>query len=150
MNARELINLTKNFTLSEMTVSQEAARSGLKNTPNAEQIESLRLLCENILQPLRDRTRKPVVVSSGYRSVSVNRRIGGSPASQHCKGQAADFTIPGMPVAEIVLLIRRMGLPYDQLLDEFSAWVHVSYSQRHRRQTLMARTKGGKTEYREI
>ena len=147
MNARELINLTKNFTLSEMTVSQEAARSGLKNTPNAEQIESLKLLCENILQPLRDRTRKPVVVSSGFRSVSVNKRIGGSRGSQHCKGQAADFTISGMSVGETVELIRKMGLPVDQCIDEFSAWVHVSYGPRHRRQFLKARRVGGETVY---
>ena len=144
------MNLTKHFTLEEMCISQEASRSGLKNVPDATQRENLRLLCDNILEPLRERIRKPVIVTSGFRSKTINTRIGGSRNSQHCQGQAADIHVNGMPVAEIVLLIRRMGLPYDQLIDEFSAWVHVSYSPRHRRQTLMARTKGGKTEYREI
>lgn len=142
------MNLTKSFTLAELTLSQEAARSGLPNKPTEAHIANLRALCENILQPLRDRVRKPVIISSGFRSVSVNRRVGGSKSSQHTKGEAADFIIPGMEVAEIVLLIRRMGLPYDQLIDEFSRWVHVSYSPRHRRQTLTARYVGGKTVYK--
>jgi zinc D-Ala-D-Ala carboxypeptidase len=144
------MNLSKNFTLDELTVSQEAARSGLKNIPNADQTESLRLLCENILQPLRDRARKPLVVSSGFRSVSVNRRIGGSATSQHCKGQAADFTIPGLSVADTVELIRKMGLPVDQCIEEFGRWVHVSYGPRHRKQFLKARRVGGKTQYQPL
>ena len=108
------------------------------------------LLCENVLEPLRERVRRPVIVSSGFRSTSVNRRIGGSPKSQHCKGQAVDFTIPGMSVAEVVLLIRRMGLPYDQLIDEFSKWVHVSHVTRNRGQLLTARYSGGRVVYKEI
>lgn len=144
------MNLTKNFTLAEMTVSQEAARSGLKNIPNDEQIANLKVLCENVLQPLRDRVRKPIVVSSGFRSVSVNRRIGGSKSSQHTKGQAADFTIPGMMIADVVALIRKIGLPVDQCIDEFGQWVHVSYGPRHRRQYLKARREGGKTVYKQF
>lgn len=146
------MRLTKHFTLDEMTASQEATRSGLKNKPDELQLESLILLCENILEPLRERTRKPVVVSSGFRSASVNRRIGGSARSQHCRGEAADFTIPGMPVADVVALIRKMGLPFDQLIDEFGAWVHVSHSRLNtqRGQVLKARRVGGKTVYKSI
>lgn len=144
------MSLSKSFTLAELTISQEAARSGLPNKPTDAHIANLRSLCENILQPLRDRVKRPVIVSSGFRSPTVNRRIGGSQSSQHTKGQAVDFTIPGMEVAEVVLLIRRMGLPYDQLIDEFSQWVHVSYSPRHRRQTLTARYIGGKTVYKPL
>jgi uncharacterized protein YcbK (DUF882 family) len=144
------MNLSKNFTLAELTVSQEAARSGLKNTPSVKQIESLRLLCENVLQPLRDRAKKPVVVSSGFRSVTVNRRIGGSATSQHCKGQAADFSIPGMSISDTVALIKKIGLPVDQCIDEFGAWVHVSFSPRNRRQFLKARHVGGKTQFQPL
>ena len=144
--------MTPHFTLEELTVSQEAIRSGLRNAPDAPQTEALRMLCENVLEPLRARVKRPIVVSSGFRSTTINRRIGGSSRSQHCKGEAVDFSIPGMSVAEIVLLIRRMQLPYDQLIDEFSAWVHVSHkrngSQRH--QVMTARRVGGKTEYRII
>lgn len=144
------MNLSKNFTLAELTVSQEAARSGLKNIPTTEQIAALRLLCENVLQPLRDRVKKPIVVSSGFRSVTLNRRIGGSATSQHCKGQAADFSIPGMSIADTVALIRKMGLPADQVIDEFGAWVHVSYGPRRRQQFLKARYIGGRTVYQPL
>ena len=142
------MNLSKNFTLDEMTVSQEAVRSGLKNQPDEDQIENLERLCTYILQPLRDRVKKPVVVSSGFRSVTVNRRIGGSQSSQHCKGQAADFTIPGMKVDDIVSIIIKMGLPFDQVISEFGSWVHVSYGPKRRQQALKAYREGGKTLYK--
>ena len=139
--------LSKNFSLEELTVSQEAARSGLKNTTNAEQIERLRALCVNILQPLRDRVKRPIIISSGFRSVTVNRRIGGSSSSQHCRGEAADFTVAGMSIADTIKLIRTMGLPVDQIIDEYAQWIHCSYGPRHRRQFLKARYVGGKTQY---
>lgn len=146
------MTLSEHFTMAEMTVSQEAARSGLKNVPDALQIESLRNLCKNVLEPLRGRVKRPVVVSSGFRSTTVNRRIGGSNTSQHCRGEAADFTIPGMSVGDVVALIRAMNLPFDQLIDEFGAWVHVSHSRtgKQRGQVMTARRVGGKTEYRVI
>jgi zinc D-Ala-D-Ala carboxypeptidase len=146
------MTLSEHFTLEEMTISQEAVRSGLRNTPDALQTESLRLLCVNVLEPLRVRVKRPVVVSSGFRSSSVNRRIGGSQRSQHCRGEAADLTIPGMSVTDVVALIRKMSLPFDQLIDEFGAWVHVSHSRtgKQRHQVLAARRVGGKTEYQII
>lgn len=135
-----------------MTVSQEAVRNGLKNVPNALQIEGLRHLCKNVLEPLRERVKRPIIVSSGFRSTTINRRIGGSSKSQHCRGEAADFTIPGMTVKEVVTLMRAMSLPFDQLIDEFGAWVHVSHSRtgKQRHQVLAARRTGGKTEYQII
>lgn len=142
------MNLSKSFTLEEMTTSQEAARAGLKNKPSEEAIANLKALCENVLQPLRDRIRKPIVVSSGYRSVTINRIIGGSSTSQHTKGQAVDFIVPGMSVADVVTLIRKMDLPIDQTINEYNSWVHVSYGPRHRRQYLKAWREGGKTVYK--
>lgn len=142
--------LTKNLTLDELTVSQEAVRSGLPNKPTDAHILNLVSLCSTILQPLRDKVKKPLVVSSGFRSPSVNRRIGGSKSSQHTKGQAADFTIPGMSVADTVALIRRMGLPFDQLINEGGAWVHVSIGPLNRGQVLMATFKDGSATYKDI
>lgn len=144
------MKLTEHFTLEEMVLSQEAARSGLRNMPNAHQVESLRALCENVLEPLRARVKRPIIVSSGYRSKTLNARIGGSPSSQHCRGEAADIMIPGMGTAEVVDLIRGMKLPFDQVIDEFSRWVHVSHSALQRRAVLTARRVGGKTEYRRV
>jgi len=143
-----LVEMTPHFTLDELTVSQEAVRSGLKNKPNAEQAENLRLLCEHVLEPLRVRVKRPIVVSSGFRSPTINRRIGGSQASQHCKGQAADFTVPGMSTADVVRLIRAMKLPVDQCIEEFGAWVHVSYGPRQRGEFLRAVREGGRVNYK--
>lgn len=137
----------KHFSLSEMTFSQTATRRGMLNAPNREALESLHALVANILDPLREHLGMPIVVSSGFRSLRVNELVGGSPNSQHCLGQAADIHVPSMPVADLARTIRELGLPFDQLIDEFGRWVHVSYSPQHRRQALVARTIGGKTTY---
>ena len=146
------MNLTEHFTLAELTVSQEAARAGLPNRPNAEQVERLRDLCAAVLEPLRLRVRRPVVVSSGFRSVTVNRRIGGAAKSQHTRGEAADIIVPGMTPAEVVDLIRAMRLPFDQVIEEFGRWVHVSHSRANgnRGEVLAATREGGQTRYRRI
>jgi len=141
------MKLGRNFSLDEMTFSQTAVRQGIRNEPDAQEIEALRALVTNVLDPLRDHLGKPVNVSSGFRSGTLNRAIGGASTSQHCLGQAADINVPGMSVAEVVAVIRKLKLPFDQLIDEFGSWVHVSYSPRNRRQVLIARTVGGKTVY---
>lgn len=146
------MKLSEHFTLEEFTVSQEAVRSGLKNDPDARQTDNLRALCENVLEPLRARVKRPIVISSGFRSKSVNRRVGGSATSQHCKGEAADILVPGMDTVDVVDLIRAMKLPFDQMIDEFSRWVHVSHSLAagNRGEVLMAYRAGGQTHYRRI
>mgnify|MGYP000135465795 FL=1 len=127
------MRLTNNFTLSELTKSQAAERCGFDNNPDKEQVASLVLLCEHVLQPIRDHFQKPVVISSGYRSPNVSRQIGSSSKSQHCKGQAADMEIPGISNKELADFIYE-NLPFDQVILEFhnpeeinSGWVHVSY-----------------------
>lgn len=146
------MNLSPHFTLAEMTVSQEAARAGLRNDPDMRQIEALTALCQNVLEPLRARVKKPVVVSSGYRSTSINRRIGGSNRSQHCRGEAADIIVPGMAPEDVFSLIRAMKLPFDQVIEEFGQWVHVSHSLAgpQRGNVLMAYRAGGNVQYRKI
>jgi hypothetical protein len=146
------MNLTPHFTLAELTVSQEAARSGLRNDPNDVQVDALRELCAQVLEPLRARLKRPIVVSSGYRSKSLNTRIGGAAGSQHCRGEAADIIVPGMDTAAVVDLIRAMRLPFDQVIDEFARWVHVSHSRTNgnRGEVLMAWRRGGQTLYRRI
>lgn len=146
----QTVYLSPHFTLDELTVSQEAARDGLRNMPAIEQIDALRALCLHILEPLRERLKQPITVNSGFRSVTVNRRIGGSSSSQHCKGQAADIRVNGLMPKEIVGIIRAMELPVDQCIEEFGRWVHVSYGPRNRRQFLKARRVNGKTEYTPI
>ena len=144
------MNIGKHFNLAELTHSQAAARKGLKNDPDAAALESLQLLVRNVLDPLRDALGRPIVVSSGYRAPLVNRAVGGASSSQHVLGQAADITVPGMHVTEVVARIRALGLPFDQLIDEFGSWVHVSHGPRNRRQTLRARRTTAGTKYEVI
>ena len=150
------MNLTRNFTLSELIKSDTAIRKGFNNNPNAGQIEKLKLLCENILQPVRDRFGR-VTVTSGYRSPELCLAIGSSIDSQHTKAEAADFECPGVDNAEVAEWIHR-ELPYDQLILEYytpgepsSGWIHCSWVAEDRRASFLhAFKKDGQTKYKPI
>jgi hypothetical protein len=148
------MNLSANFTLKELTKSDTAIRLGLDNTPNDEALENLKLLCEKVLQPVRDHFGKSVTVNSGYRSPESNAAVGGSKTSDHCKGQACDLEIDGIPNPELAQWIMD-NLDYTQLILEFytqgqpnSGWVHVSYDPDNlKKQELTAVKVAGKTQY---
>ena len=150
------MNLSRNFTLSELTKSDTAIRKGINNNPNAEQIEKLKALCENILQPVRDHFGR-VKVTSGFRSVELCLAIGSSQNSQHAKAEAADFECPGVDNAELADWIHK-NLPYDQLILEFytpgepnSGWIHCSWIPNQPRASyLWAYRSEGKTKYKPI
>jgi hypothetical protein len=139
------MELSKSFTLNELTKSQEATRLGIDNTPSEEHTKNLKILCKNILQPIRDFYGMPVSVSSGYRSAALCEAIGSSSKSQHTKGQAADFEIFGITNKDLADWITT-NLDYDQCILEFwnpnepnSGWVHCSYnSTGNRKQYLRA------------
>lgn len=141
----------KYFTFDELTKSATAKRKGIDNTPNEAVRANLEALVDNILDPLREAYGKPIIVTSGYRCERLNKAVGGASTSQHVKGEAADIrTVSDKPADNKKLfdLIVSLGLPFDQLINEFSYdWIHVSYSSRHRRQKLKAEKKGGKTVY---
>lgn len=140
------MQLGKYFTLSEMTNSAIARSHKLNNIPSAAELEHLKNLVKHILDPLRE-ALGPVTVTSGFRSAPVNRAAGGSSSSQHVLGQAADIKIKGMTSDQVVRKIIEMKLPFDQVIEEFGSWVHVSYGPRHRRQALRARTVKGTAQY---
>jgi hypothetical protein len=150
------MNLTRNFSLLELTKSDTAIRKGIDNNPNADQIEKLKLLCENILQPVRDHFGR-VKVTSGFRSVDLCMAIGSSPNSQHAKAEAADFECPGIDNVELADWIHK-NLPYDQLILEFytpgepnSGWIHCSWiADQPRASYLWAYKSEGKTKYKPI
>ena len=135
------MNLTRNFSLSELTKSDTAIRMGINNNPSAEQIEKLKALCENILQPVRDHFGR-VKITSGFRSVELCLAIGSGQNSQHAKAEAADFECSGVDNAELADWIHK-NLPYDQLILEFytgeanSGWVHVSYQEGSNRKQVL-------------
>lgn len=148
------MNLSKSFTLNELTKSQEATRLGIDNTPNEEHILNLKLLCENVLQPIRDFYGMPLSVSSGYRSAALCEAIGSSSKSQHTKGQAADFEIFGIANKDLADFVVK-NLDYDQCILEFwnenepnSGWVHCSFNALgNRKQFLKAEKLNGRVVY---
>lgn len=130
--------LSPHFTLDELTHSQKAVRLGLDNTPPPEAVQNLRRVAQ-LLETVRMILGCPIIVSSGYRSPQVNDAVGGSPVSQHVRGQAADFISPGYGKPNNIVS-RIMDLPtveYDQLINE-GGWVHISWSMKPRRQVLTA------------
>ena len=150
------MNLTRNFTLSELTKSDTAIRKGINNNPSAEQVEKLKALCENILQPVRDHFGR-VKITSGFRSVDLCLAIGSSERSQHAKAEAADFECPGVDNAELADWIHK-NLPYDQLILEFytpgepnSGWIHCSWIDGTPRASFLRAYKSeGRTKYKPV
>lgn len=132
-----------NFKMSELIHSDTAVARNINNMPDINSLDCMLDLIAHCLQPIRDKIGKPMIISSGFRNAQVNKLVGGAvdvhgnPTSQHCKGQAADFTIKGMSVPAIIEFIKKSGIEYDQLINEYNKWVHISYVKgRNRKQVL--------------
>ncbi len=147
------MKLSKNFALSEITHSNTAKRLGIDNEPTEIHLQNMQHLINNLIQPLRDAVG-PIRVSSGYRNPSLNRAIGGSSSSQHCKGEALDiqFWQMGKMMNELIYeWILDSGLEFDQMINEFDfAWIHISLKAKdNRKQVLEAyKNEDGDTKYR--
>jgi len=115
------MNLTPHFTLEEMTFTNHRE---FDNTPNVLQINNLQRLAE-FLEEVRSLLGKPIIIDSGFRSPDVNQAVGSTSVSQHLRGCAADFRVPGMTPAEVVKAIHGSDLPFDQLILELT-WTHIS------------------------
>lgn len=128
----------KYFTLNELCKSSIADRLGIDNSPNFEVSTNLMQLVYYILDPLREKYGKPIIVNSAYRCPELNKAVGGSKTSQHMKGLAADITVGSSTQnKKLFQLIIDMDLPYDQLIDEKNfRWIHVSYTKNPRKQIL--------------
>lgn len=144
-----MVQLTEHFTLEELTYSSTASQKGLKNEPNESQIENLKLLCEYILEPIREKIGCPLVISSGFRSEKINALVGGSKTSQHILGQAADIQIFDKTKTNVDLfntiaeMIRSGEITTGQCIAEKVggeiSWVHISTpTDRLRNQILIA------------
>jgi hypothetical protein len=139
-----------NFSLNEFTASQTATRQGIKNTPSPAVVENLRMLA-TLLEQVRELLGGGAIrISSGYRSLMLNRHIGSNDTSAHVRGYAADFTCPsfGTPIT-VAKKIAESNLKFDQLICEGNAWIHISCDPKNRRQLLTASFKGGKAFYKE-
>ena len=134
------MRLSKNFILSEITRSNTAKRLGIDNGPNKNHLRSIQRLITNLIQPMRD-ALGPIRISSGYRNPNVNRAIGGSTKSQHCKGEALDlqFWEDGKICnKEIYDWVLSSDVEFDQMINEFDfAWIHISLKKEDNRKQVL-------------
>lgn len=143
------MKLSKNFTLTEFTLSQTASRLGIDNTPSSEVITNLIRTAEGMEEVRLLLKGNAIHISSGYRGPALNKAIGGSRTSQHMTGEACDFTCPGFgTVDEIIQVIINSGIQFDQCILEFNSWIHISFSDLNRKQALIV-DKSGTRFYRD-
>jgi|TARA_R100001443_G_scaffold26132_1_gene39310 hypothetical protein len=150
--------ISKHISYKEGVHSITAIRKGIDNEPNEEQLANMKLVANNVFEPLRVFINGPIKVNSFFRSPDLNKAIGGSTKSQHCKGQAIDIddTYGKATNAEMYWWIKE-NLDFDQMIWEFGNndnpdWVHVSYvsSENNRNRCLKAYKENGKTKYKII
>ena len=151
------MKISKHLSLAEVTRSETAKRRGISNQPTAAHIENFKVLAENVFEPIRTNFGVPIHISSGYRSEALNKAIGGSLTSQHCRGEAIDIDMDGSAngvTNKMVFDYIKDNLKFDQLIAEFPkngnlSWVHVSYDSigKQRNQILVAKRSGSSTKY---
>lgn len=149
------MQLSKNLSLAEMIRSESAKRKGISNMPTEEHLANMKKLAANVFQPIREYFNVPIHISSGYRSLELNKAIKGSKTSQHCTGEAIDIDMDGTKVTnKQVFDYIKNNIVFDQMIWEFGTdlnpdWVHVSYEStgKQRKQILKAIKKNGKTSY---
>lgn len=143
----DMYKLSEHFSLEEFTRSESAVRKGIKNIPTAQHIENMKYVCESFLEKIRKDTGALVLVTSGYRCKELNKAIGGSEKSQHCSGEAVDFTVKGRSNKEICIYIQKNIKGFDQLIYEGgeSGWIHLSASRKQSREEVLTATFTRKT-----
>lgn len=133
------IQLSKNFTLEELTYSRTAIENGLENVPNPQALTALKNLVTYLLQPLRDKYGSTIAVTSGYRNQAVNLLVGGVENSQHIRGEAADCYIAEGPV-KLLEILKDSGLPFDQaIIYKRKKFLHLSYREGFNRKQILYR-----------
>ena len=145
------MSLSQHFGLHEFLRSGTAARMGIDMTPPPEVVNNLRRLCVNVLEPLRVILDRPIAITSGYRPPALNAAIGGAKNSQHVLGEAADIIVVGMSPHDVWASLRAADIKFDQAIEEFNQWTHVSYREgRCREQSLLAQRKNGRVQYTDV
>lgn len=141
------MKLSEHFTLEELTFSQTAVRNGINNNPSQAVRNNLRVLADN-LEKIRTFLGHPLRISSAFRCMELNRKIGGSVNSAHMDGLAADFTCEkfGKPI-DVVKALHKSGIKVDQVIEE-GTWIHVSFDPKMRQQFLTATFINGKPSYK--
>lgn len=130
------MNYSLNFSISELVHSDTANKFRINNTPNMYALDNMLNLIFYVLQPLRDKLGKPIIITSGYRCPRLNQAVGGVKNSQHLEGQAVDIIVKGMSTRDLIAFILKSGIEFDQLINEKS-WVHISFYKNHNRHQVL-------------
>lgn len=126
-----------NFKISELIYSDIAIQNNINNMPDINALDNLLELTFYCLQPIRDLIKKPMIITSGFRNQQINFLAGGALNSQHKEGQAADFVINGMTPKQIIEIIKKSDIEYDQLINEYDKWVHISFNKGNNRKQIL-------------
>ena len=135
--------MSEHFTLEDLTRSQTASRKGIDNMPPQQAIDSLNLLCSTLLEPARALLGVPLSVDSGFRCEALNEAVGGAKTSAHLDGRAADLVPQGMDLQTAFDALRKSDLPYDQIIFECKAWIHLATARPGETPRRMALTAAG-------
>jgi hypothetical protein len=128
-----------NFSIKELIHSDIATQEGISNIPSIEEIDNMLELIFYCLQPIRDKLKKPMKITSGYRCKKLNNHplIKGAINSQHLKGYAVDFKVSEMSIQQVIEFIVKNKFEFDQLINEYNRWVHISFVKgKNRKQVL--------------
>ena len=132
--------ISKHITLKEATFSATATRKGLSNVPTDEHLKAMKFVAEKCFEPLREWYKKKIKINSFYRGLLLNKAVGGSITSQHCKGEAIDMDAGSIEENKKLFDWCKANLEFDQLINEYNfSWVHISYSEKtkNRKQILV-------------
>ena len=133
----KIMKISEHISYDEATLSPTAIRNGISNQPNEQELNNMKLVAEHCFEPLRKMWGKPIKVNSFFRSQSLNQLVGGSPLSQHTKGQAIDITT-GTKSNNKKLFELAKTLEFDQLINEYDfSWIHISYKTSGNRKQIL-------------
>ena len=133
----KVMRISEHISFEEGVLSPTAIRNGIDNMPNDAQLHNMKMVAENVFEPLRKMYGKPIKVNSFFRSEKLNKLVGGSPTSQHTKGQAIDITT-GSKAENKKLFELAKTLEFDQLINEYDfLWLHISFANYNRKQILV-------------
>jgi len=127
-----------NFSISELIHSDIAIQNNINNMPDINSLDNLLNLIFYCLQPIRDKIKKPMIITSGFRCARLNchPKVNGAVNSNHLFGHAADFHIKGMTPQEVINFILKTGIEFDELGNEYGKWVHIAYRKGNNRKKV--------------
>jgi hypothetical protein len=130
--------ISKHITIEEATFSAKAVSNKISNVPNEAQLKAMQLVAEKLFEPLRVWYGKPIKINSFFRNSQVNKLVGGSATSQHCKGEAIDISAGSKAENKKLFDYVCENLDFDQVINEYNfTWVHISYKPKGNRKQIL-------------